>query len=299
LQFQSSSFYDDNSDMAYSPPSHYAARYEDPGPAVPTYEYAGGGLFPRQDVSHADNARRPTRSLSHGVLLNPDPNELESEGSYSIIEHENSCTTASSEYGAISTHQEVVTEKRKIIIKQISSRVTDAAIQSAIFKAADPYQDYVQGVNIPVDKEHRRKGHAYVTFRSSEVAIHTQKRLNGLRLYGRELEVGLTGEGVVSRGDSDGGPSKYREKTEKRDKERGKTARWSETERSHGFRTSDNYVSREARSPYRDVKAEMTAEPVIADGSNRRRLKSDGKVRMTPRAEMLWLIQVGCTESVV
>jgi len=188
----------------------------------------------------------------------------------------------------------VVTEKRKLVIKNISHRGPNDLLRRFVYELAQPFQDYIQEIHIPMDKEGRRRGHAFVTLQSADVALKVQQQLNGQRFQGRITEVTLAKEGVAEQSQhssplfnsTPSSSSKHRE-TEKPKKE--KTRQSYSYGSTNGLKdysypevlyptieapASDEKGKSKEKEKVR-VKPREKTEPIIADGSSCRGSHSD------------------------
>ncbi|ORY69707.1 uncharacterized protein BCR38DRAFT_90661 [Pseudomassariella vexata] len=90
----------------------------------------------------------------------------------------------------------VKTERRKIIIKGLTSWTSLDQIKELLRTKAGSDADKNPHINLPVSEEGGIRGYATITFRSEEVASKIVKRLNKATFNGREIKVELTKEGV-------------------------------------------------------------------------------------------------------
>jgi hypothetical protein len=90
----------------------------------------------------------------------------------------------------------VQTERRKILIRGLTTSTKVDQVQELVRSKAGTDADQVHNISLPLTSSGGNRGYATVTFRSQEVARRVIKRLHGHRFDGRILDVDYTKEGV-------------------------------------------------------------------------------------------------------
>ncbi|KAI0025037.1 hypothetical protein F4780DRAFT_491252 [Xylariomycetidae sp. FL0641] len=162
------------------------------------------------------------------------------------------------------SHGMVATRKRKIIVRQLQTWTTYGQVRDLVLQKAGSDADKVQHIDLPAaNGQGVNRGYALVTLADEDVAKKLIRRLDGLRLDGKTLNVRHTAEGVSdhesvqarssgsrhsgSRGSHSHAPKEHRESKEKKD-------------RKHSSKANASSSSDKARKSHK-------SEVVIAHGS--------------------------------
>ncbi|KAF3768344.1 hypothetical protein M406DRAFT_71397 [Cryphonectria parasitica EP155] len=99
----------------------------------------------------------------------------------------------------------IYTEQRGIQIRNLSSRATESQTREAVLNLIGSEASFISEIRIPLSREGKPRGLAFVHFQTAELAKRMVMLLNGFVFRGRKLQV--EGETIYSSAEHHHGPS--------------------------------------------------------------------------------------------
>jgi hypothetical protein len=161
----------------------------------------------------------------------------------------------------------IVFSRRKIIVKNLSTRVASSTVKEKIRKQAGPrHEDMIDTFHFPRNHKGERRPECEVDCYSPEHAEHLAKLVNGIKLDGHVLKAIVAKEGVVDAG-------LYVQRSHRNEK------------RSHGEHKDKEKVRDHVTLFFHHVPARLTPISMMASSRTRRSIRRKRRTRRSRRSE--------------